>query len=384
MALEGTLKDFGIADIFQLIGQQQKTGQLMLKSKRDAVTVSFADGVIVRAETESRLGHDRIGRMLVDGGLITDDQLDAALARQKRTLQLLGDILVDQGHLSKEKLREVAQLQSSETLYRLFNWKTGNYAFEQLPVEPDSTIVPMRPESVLMEGFRRVDEWPLVRKRITSLQMTFERLKELPPEKMRQGDNGDPFESEGSGEFRSIGRNERVCFDLVQPGRTVARIVQLSGLGEFETAKSLSTLVGLDFLKGFPAKSAKGRDFESYVQPSTWMGVALRTAIVIGVVVTLVVLATQVGVRTLRLTARNATRYSDPATERFASQNQLSRLRAAMAVYQLETGGLPPTLHALADVQLVDQSDLAYPWRDEFFYRPEARYTEYTLLPPLR
>ena len=33
MALQGTLKDFGIAEILQLIGQQAKSGVLHLKSR---------------------------------------------------------------------------------------------------------------------------------------------------------------------------------------------------------------------------------------------------------------------------------------------------------------------------------------------------------------
>ena len=39
MALKGTLKDFGIADILQLIGQQQKTGTLHLQGRDQEVHV---------------------------------------------------------------------------------------------------------------------------------------------------------------------------------------------------------------------------------------------------------------------------------------------------------------------------------------------------------
>ena len=41
MALKGTLKDFSLADIFQLIGIQKKTGILSLKSGQETATVSF-------------------------------------------------------------------------------------------------------------------------------------------------------------------------------------------------------------------------------------------------------------------------------------------------------------------------------------------------------
>ena len=36
MALEGTIKDFGLPDIFQLIGLQRKTGILTLKNEQGA------------------------------------------------------------------------------------------------------------------------------------------------------------------------------------------------------------------------------------------------------------------------------------------------------------------------------------------------------------
>src|SRR5438309_648018 len=51
MALKGTIKDFGIADIFQLIGQQTKTGQLILRDDVDEIRVYFREGAVVRAES---------------------------------------------------------------------------------------------------------------------------------------------------------------------------------------------------------------------------------------------------------------------------------------------------------------------------------------------
>ena len=65
MALQGTLKDFGIADILQLIGQQQKTGTLHLRNKDQEVHVGFKDGSIVKAESATRKKKDLIGSMLV-------------------------------------------------------------------------------------------------------------------------------------------------------------------------------------------------------------------------------------------------------------------------------------------------------------------------------
>ena len=95
MALKGTLKDFGIADIFQLIGQQTKTGVLHLKSRDEEVHIAFSNGAIVRADSASRRQRDLLGAMLLNGGFISQGQLDESLEVQRRTLQRLGDILIE-------------------------------------------------------------------------------------------------------------------------------------------------------------------------------------------------------------------------------------------------------------------------------------------------
>ena len=54
MALEGTIKDFGLPDIFQLIGLQRKTGLLTLKNEKENVTVTFENGMVVMADSNTK------------------------------------------------------------------------------------------------------------------------------------------------------------------------------------------------------------------------------------------------------------------------------------------------------------------------------------------
>ena len=51
MALEGTIKDFGLADILQLIGIQRKTGILVLEREGENVELKFLDGNVVGGST---------------------------------------------------------------------------------------------------------------------------------------------------------------------------------------------------------------------------------------------------------------------------------------------------------------------------------------------
>src|SRR5437762_11259740 len=83
MALSGTLKDFGIADILQLIGHQTKTGQLVLKSGGDEVDVLFVDGHVVFATQKARNRADLLGSLLLRAELITDEKLQEALEEQQ-------------------------------------------------------------------------------------------------------------------------------------------------------------------------------------------------------------------------------------------------------------------------------------------------------------
>ena len=83
MALEGTLRDFSLADIFQLIGLQRKTGVLTLRGKDDTVTVTFLDGKVVGADSLNRRLENRLGTVLIKTGTLSQDQLNRALERNE-------------------------------------------------------------------------------------------------------------------------------------------------------------------------------------------------------------------------------------------------------------------------------------------------------------
>jgi len=390
MALKGTLKDFGIADILQLIGQQTKTGMLNLKNKGEEVVVSFKDGNIVRAEATSRNSKDLIGTMLIRAALLSEQQLDFALETQKRTLQRLGDILVGQGTIGLEKFKEMVQLQTSETLFRLFGWKSGTYAFEQVDVEVDSWLVPLRAESVLMEGFRRVDEWPVVKKKITTYRMTFERKKELPPAPLSKDTFDDALDDAfaeekkavNKGEFQSVGENERRVYGLATPGRNVQTIIDMALLGEFETAKALCNLLNLEYVTAVTPAGTVTEDAEN-TRAGRLLGIIGRVAVTMVVVGSLYFLGTNLDVGSLRLGSGNATTFTDPAAQRFAARQQMSRIEAALEVYRLEKGNFPAGLNELAEVGILSSDDLRHPWRDDYFYRRTEK-NSYVLLPPLR
>ncbi|HET8538606.1 MAG TPA: DUF4388 domain-containing protein [Anaeromyxobacter sp.] len=396
MALKGTLKDFGIAEILQLIGQQAKSGVLHLETGDDAIHIAISEGFVVRAESAGRKTRERLGTMLVRADLISKEELAYALDLQKKSLRRLGDILVEQRFVSKEDLRGMTALQTTETIYRLFHWESGTYEFEPGDVEWDrETVTPLRAESVLMEGYRQVDEWPLIRKKIYSKAMSFERLRPLDGDRTashgveKGADDVDAGldglgEPRKTGEFAKVGANERRVYELAVHGRTVEKIVDLSRLGEFETCKALLALVNRGYLAALPP--AKGRaaaavgayalDWQARIRRG-----ATRVAATVAIAAALAAIAYSADRRGLGAAAGGAS-VGDNAAQRFLARYQLERLRAALEVYRLERGEYPERLPQLVEAGLASGRDLRYPWRHEYYYRRKAE-GRFILLPPV-
>jgi hypothetical protein len=327
--------------------------------------------------------------MLVRAGLLTEEELARALEEQTRSLRRLGDILVGLGLLSADDLRQVTALQTTETIFQLFHWKTGTYEFE--PGAPDydpATCTPLRAETLLMEGFRQVDEWPMVRRRISSPHMTFERLRPLEGEareggrtvtvSLGPGSSEDTFSGlrERSSEHSGLGSTERKVYALADPGVPVERIVERSRLGEFETCKALLTLANLGYLRPVeaPRHSATGqlaRDWRS--RGRRWAS-ALAATVVLAAV--LAVLAQAISQRGLV-----APGLRDNTGHRILARYQMGRLRGALEVFRLERGEYPERLDELLGVGLADDRDLAYPWSARYHYRRTTG--GYLLLPPV-
>ena len=175
MALEGTLKDFSLADIFQLIGLQRKTGILTLKNEKDQVTVAFENGMVVAADSSTKRLEDRLGNVLVKQGKLTKERLDDALSTQKATLQRLGHVLVTQNAITDKDLKEAITVQISQLVFKVFRWRDGEYHFAPTDtVDYDrENFAPMSADFILMEGIRMVDEWPIIEKKIPSMDIVF-------------------------------------------------------------------------------------------------------------------------------------------------------------------------------------------------------------------
>src|SRR5262245_27147599 len=210
MALEGTIKDFGLPDIFQLIGLQRKTGLLTLKNEKENVTVTFENGMVVMADSDAKRLEDRLGNVLVKQGKLRAELLEEALQTQKATLQRLGNILTTANYITPKDLKDALQVQVSQIVFKVFRWRDGEYHFAPTDsVDYDrENFNPMSADFILMEGIRMVDEWPIIEKKIPSMDIVFRTVVDATM--IEVGGGGGPDEAGGDPLRRAASSSSRV------------------------------------------------------------------------------------------------------------------------------------------------------------------------------
>lgn len=362
MALQGTIKDFGLGDIFQLIGIQRKTGVLTLENGPDTVTIRFVDGHVVGAEMRERSVEELLGAVLVRAGRIGESELEEALRIQRRTLKRLGHVLVDERLITGEDLIEGLRTQSLQIVYRVFRWRTGSFRFrsaERLDYD-ERHFLPISADTILMEGARMIDEWPIIERQVRSDRMVFRRLPA--GDALSAGEEAAIDRAAGEA---STAREERAVLELVDGSRTVAKICERSIVGEFDTWRVLADLARRGLIV-----EAKMPSFVAAVPLGRrWLASALEITLSAAVLA----LACMSLVTRGDGPAAPWSAFGDSATRdalrAHASQVRLERIERAIRLYYLDRGALPARLDALAGTPYLASEDLVDPWGRPFVYQ---------------
>ena len=229
------MKDFGLTDLFQVLGQQQKTGVLNLQGEKKSVQVLFDKGMIVRTAFPSESGEESpLGKRLIRGGLISPENWKKAHPLRKEKGESLERVLVEQGWVSREDLSAALRLLTVDTIYSLFKWKGGNFQFETEEVSYDPEFIePLNSEFLLLDVLRMVDEWPMIAERIPTFDLVLQRTHPLATLDTL---TGTPWEKNRTFQME-------VIYELIDGQRTIKEIIELSFLEEFETCKNLLVLM---------------------------------------------------------------------------------------------------------------------------------------------
>ena len=262
IALQGDIAIIPIGAVLQLLQIEARSGLLLVTDGRSEVTIAMRRGLIDLVQARGAGSEFRLGRYFVEHGLVTTEDIDRLLQGHAQapapgqaqgrhpkspppesgarsaaskdesptgTRKLLGDLLVDSGRVTREQLRDGLARQSSELVYEVLRWPTGRFEFrlDSLPALAETAELGLPVASVVMEGFRRVDEWRVVEAGLGSFESVLQ---------------ADPV-AIGVSDLERLTKDERRLLDMVDGKRTVRAIIEESHMSSFDACKVLFQLL---------------------------------------------------------------------------------------------------------------------------------------------
>ena len=218
----GDIAAIPLAEILQVLQMQRQTGVFRVSNARSAVTISLRQGLVDFVQSRGAAEEYRLGRYFVEKGLVTRAQLDQVILGKGSSGPLLGDVLVDSGQISREDLNDALAKQSSELIYEILRWPYGRFSFTREPFRPEAEAAKLGLgiSGLVLEGFRRVDEWRLMEGTIN-----FDQVIVL-----------DQFALE-SVSPQKLTRIDKLVLGAVDGTRTVNDIIKESAVSSFDAIK---------------------------------------------------------------------------------------------------------------------------------------------------
>jgi hypothetical protein len=326
MGMRGELGIFSAAEILQLIGSQEKSGVLEVRSKGRTAVLFFDAGKIISARDRRQSASDPFLSYLLENGEITIQDVHKVAEAKKDEGGDVVEIMLKQAILNEGKLGDLLSQYALQIVTNIVKWETGTYEFSaSADGMPDKALgKPVRLEPILMEALRRKDEVEEIRRFLPGLDTKLD-LAEPNYESL-------PLEDDDLAILR-----------LVNGIRTIDQVIEESTVDEVETLDILEKLFALGIIS--IAADAPDSAPPRRIPARTSMLLALAALVVAG--------AIRIGVLGpgLLMTPQAANLRSDITS--FIEARELANLRYAIDAYRAIQGAYPDDLKQLATAGLV-------------------------------
>jgi CheY-like chemotaxis protein len=239
-ALQGNLRAVPLAEVLGLLAAQRQWGLLSVTRNDGAgIDVCFKAGRIELALAHGIGEEFLLGRYLVEVSTMSRQDLDLFLEGrqpQSRTGKPIGQQLVKMNYVNDGEVKEALVRQTQERIFELLRWPSGKFVFtatRELPPLAADAALSLDVDGILMEGFRRVDEWHLIEREIDDFDAVFLRNEEA---------------VQNVGRAR-LTRDELAVLELVNGKNTVKDIVRQSRMASFDVSKMLFRLLSIKVIR---------------------------------------------------------------------------------------------------------------------------------------
>jgi len=347
-SLRGDLKDFGIADVFQLIGQQRKTGVLEFSGEDKRIQILFDKGAVVSAAPVGSWPEAAFGEMLNRCGLLSRDRVDELRRECGASARTLSGVATARGWLGEDELRKIEELLTRDTIFLVLRWTSGSFNFTATEIEHNrSADSLLGAEQILMDGLRMVDEWQSFAALVPADDTVFRRLLSF-----------DEYSERCSGKTPGQLANAERIFELVDGRLSVRRIIDLSMRGTFDSVRALAELHQSNIIETVEIESLAP---SSEVDPKE-----ARQSLPVGLLAAIGSLALLAAVTVLIQLRSGAGDPPDafsiqrpPALELARAIHEKHRVRHALETYWFTHGHWPTNLAELADDGFLSHRELA-------------------------
>jgi len=226
-ALAGDLAVIPIAEILQLLSMQRQNGLVRVTSSRMVAHISLAAGAVALARIEGAKEDHRFGKHALDAGVVGREAFTDFTSVGLPPGMRIGRAMVERSLLDAAQVRTVLERQTTEAVYELVRWTTGTFVFltGALPGEADEAQLGLPMSGLLLEGFRRVDEW-----RVMEPTIVWDQVVVSDP--VREKENAARFTP---AETRVIAAADGV--------RNVSAIIDACGVARFDAVRAVYQLV---------------------------------------------------------------------------------------------------------------------------------------------
>jgi hypothetical protein len=221
-----------------------------------------------------------------------------------------------------------------------------------------------------MEGIRMVDEWPIIEKKIPSMDMVFRPVVEASNIEIgHEEESGSLADAKrvapASGKVRLSAFEEQI-FRRVDGSRTVQAIIDATGVSEFEVCRTLFDLLNRNLITTVGRGTAREMELgaPSRAPSETPAYVAAALVLVLSLVSVVVRRHNPFAV----VGRPSMLQESYDVLLSGVVRTRLERLDRAVMAYQLLRGSLPATLEEVATRGLVDPAFLKDPSARPFHY----------------
>ena len=157
VGFRGNLKSVALPTILQILSTDNRTGVLHFEQGQAIRAICLKDGKIVAASGRER---QRLGQILYDRGLISQEQLEEALEKTKEEKKRLGEVLLDLGYINEDSLKELIRYQIQEAVLDISLWAEGDFEYRDCQMEFDERgVEDISTMRIVLETAAKKDEW---------------------------------------------------------------------------------------------------------------------------------------------------------------------------------------------------------------------------------